>query len=376
MKKKVVFLVFLTIAFSTHVFFEKTADKEITNKNLRQDNVSIVEAFTPAEKQAIQFLQTKMQSSHGLIYYLVEQKSAASYSVLESMGQAMEYAALIGDKKLLNNYAKITEQYFKDPTGYYYWKIDVTTKKGETASALVDDLRLIKAYFIANEKNLGKYDQQIASLAEVVYKFDIDAEGYPCDYYDGEAKQKAREVSLFYLDVETLEKLSKVNNKWVLPYNNAKNILLSMPENKYGFYPQSFIIHTKQYVWGSSINMVENLYTAIDAHWAGKNIRPLITFLKKQVQKGKVYNHYRLDGVPVDQDESTAVYALAARFLALNNEMEAADWCSRRTLQFQINDSQAFAGGFGEQETGLVYAFDQLEALLMLRRVEIKNGSQ
>ena len=335
-----------------------------------------IKPLTATEVKGLHFLQTKLQSPQGLIYYLAEHKSAASYSVSESMGQAMEYAALIGDKNLFENYAKITDKYFRDPTGYFYWKIDVATKKGEPASALVDDLRLIKAYFIANEHNMGNYDEQIKNLSEIVYKFDIDTNGYPCDYYDGEGKQKARVVSLFYLDVETLEKLSKFNNKWSTPYQKAKEILLTMPENRYGFYPQTFAINTNQYLWPATINMVENLYTAMDAHQAGKNTRPFATFLKKQVKKGKIYNYYHVDGTSADKDESTAVYALAARFLALNNEMEAADWCYRRTLEFQMGDAKAFAGGFGEQDTGLVYAFDQLEALLMLRMVDVRNVSQ
>jgi hypothetical protein len=317
-----------------------------------------------------------MQSPQGLIYYSVEDKSFAAYSVLESMGQAMEYAALIGDGKLFDYYAEITDKYFQHPTGYYYWKIDVATKKGEPSSALVDDLRLFKAYFIANEKKLGNYDEQLEKLSEVILQSDIDDSGYLCDYYDGGTNQKATEVSLFYLDVEILEKLSRYNNKWLIPYHNAKDILLRMPENKYGFYPKTFKTKTKKYVWDTSVNMVENLYTAIDAYHAGKNTRALLTFLKAQIKKGKIYNHYNLDGTPVNQDESTAVYALATRFLALNNENAAVAWCYRRTLEFQISDEKSFHGGFGEKETGLVYAFDQLEALLMLRMVEIKNVSQ
>lgn len=375
MKQKALLLVFIALILSIFIFFEKSTNAKLINTKLNQNNVAPIETFTPEEIQGFQFLQTKMQSPNGLIYYLVE-KSPASYSMLESMGQAMEYAALIGDKNLFDNYSKIIDKYFKAPSGYYYWKIDIATKKGETASALVDDLRLVKAYYIANEKGLGKYDRQLEALSKIVFKFDIDSNGYPCDYYDGKAKQKANEVSLFYLDMEALEKLSKANTKWLIPYNNAKNILLSMPETFHGFYPQTFTIKNKSYVWAHSINMVENLYTAIDAYYAGRETRPFVNFLKKQIKIEKVYNYYNLDGTPIDSNESTAVYALAAQFLALNNESEAANWCYNRTMQFQISDESLFAGGFGEQDVGMVYAFDQLEALRMLRMVEIQNVSQ
>lgn len=370
MKRKVFFLFSLFLMTSMYFAWKDTAH------TVPQNNITVVKAFAPAEIQGFQFLQAKMQSSQGLIYYLVEERAPASYSVLESIGQAMEYTALTGDRKMFEYYADIAERYFKDPSGYYYWKIDVATKQGEPASAFVDDLRLVKAYFIASERKLGNYDRQLEKVAETIFKFDIDANGFPCEYYDGKAKQKAAVVPLFYLDVETLKKLSHIHNRWLAPYNHAKNILLHMPDNRYGFYPITFNIKTKQYVWGPSINMVENLYTALDAYAAGKDTRPLVSFLKKQVKKGKIYNHYHLNGAAADQNESTAVYALAARFLALNSEHEAASWCYHRTLQFQIGDTRLFQGGFGESETGLVYAFDQLEALLMLRMVETKHVSQ
>lgn len=374
-KKILLLLAFLAlILIIQFIPVEKVTNAELTTT--KSNNLTCAKTLISEEKKGLQFLQTTMQSPDGLIYYLVECKSAGSYCVLESMGQAMEYAALIGDGKLFNNYEKITNIYFKNQAGYYCWKIDVATKKGETSSALVDDLRLIKAYFIANENKLGNYNASLENVSEIIFKADIDANGYLCDYYDGVAKQKANEVSLFYLDVETLGKLSNFNKKWLIPYHRAKDILLCMPENEYGFYPKTFQISTKHYIWKPSINMVENLYTAIDAYNAGKDTRLLLTFLTMQVYKGKVYNHYNLDGTPTNQDESTAVYALAARFLALNNENEAANWCYRRTLQFQMNDQKSFAGGFGENDTGLVYAFDQLEALLMLRRVDVKNVNQ
>lgn len=117
--------------------------------------------------------------------------------------------------------------------------------------------------------------------------------------------------------------------------------------------------------------MVENLYTGLFAQAAGKDVSKFTEFLKQQVAKGNVFNLYhRNEGIPVDNNESAAAYALATRFLNTAGEQEAADFCYERTLWFQIGEDNLFYGGFGEEETGLVYAFDQLEALLMLRMVE------
>lgn len=335
------------------------------------------QADTSVEERAVAFLQQKMRSPTGLIYYSQENHAPAPYSVLESMGQLMEYAALNGDTALLENTAACVEQYFRDPTGYYYWKVGIEgDKEWETSSALVDDLRLAKAYLIANQRETGRYDKEIKRLADVVLQFDVNAAGYPCDYYDGAGKQKADMVSLFYLDTETMDRLGQYNDKWRLASQRGKEILMGMPDNRYGFYPQSFAISTRRYSEAQSVNMVENLYTAIDAHYAGKNTQPFAAFLKQQMKKGKIYNHYSLNGTRSGDDESTAVYALAARFLALHNDQTTAALCYRRALDFQIQESGSLDGAFGDVENGMVYAFDQLEAILMLKMLGGTNVDQ
>ena len=84
----------------------------------------------------------------------------------------------------------------------------------------------------------------------------------------------------------------------------------------------------------------------------------------------KIANWYNFDGSVKDENESAAVYALAARLFWLNNDSKYALWCYSKVLAFQIEDVSDFGGGFGDQDSGMVYAFDQLEALLMLRMVQ------
>lgn len=380
MQKRVLLWGVLILLTSASFLFSARADRQ--NSLLETD---ATENRTDADKLVVdaalatdgmRFLQQRMQSPDGLIYYSVEHKAPASYSVLESMGQVMEYAALVGDQELLENAAAGVEKYFRAPEGYYYWKINTDDKSGETSSALVDDLRLAKAYGIANQANPGRYDPEIKKLADVILKFDVDANGYPCDYYDGEGKITADDVSLFYLDVKTMDLLGRYNSKWLVPSQKAKEILLNIPDNKYGFYPKAFNVRTKKYVVEDTVNMVENLYTALDAEDAGKNTRNFAVFLKKQMKKGKIYNHYKLNGAPSVDDESTAVYALAVRFLMRHHETEAAAQCYRRLVDFQIQAPDQFAGGFGDADGGLVYAFDQLETLLMLQTMGAANVGQ
>ncbi len=327
--------------------------------------------FTPAEVRAWQFLHGRMLDENGVISYLVNPGKASANCVLESMGQAMEYLALIGDEALFNRYAKVTDRYFKAKEGYYYWEVSDHDKKGARVTALIDDIRLFRAYCMAQEKKMGDYAAALRTLAGEIYRFDVNGD-YAVSWYNGEDDDKDTGVDLFYLDVETMEQMARYDERWEAPVKNARRILLDIPQNPFGFYPGRFEIKEGKFPAQPRTNMVENLYTALFAHYAGTDTKPFSAFLKKEIARGRIYNIYDTkSGQPLtDEGESTAVYALAARFLDLSGEGEAALKCYNRTLSLQIGVDRKFMGGFSMDEDESVYAFDQLEALLMLRFVD------
>ena len=117
--------------------------------------------------------------------------------------------------------------------------------------------------------------------------------------------------------------------------------------------------------------MVENLYTALNLYNADGDTGSLLKFMREEIKTNKkIANWYNFDGSVKDENESAAVYALAARLFWLNNDSKYALLCYSKVLAFQIEDVSDFGGGFGDQDSGMVYAFDQLEALLMLRMVQ------
>lgn len=327
------------------------------------------------ERTAFNFLQNKLQDGNGVLVYSVNKSGLADYAVSESMGQAMEYAALSGNKDYFTKISKLTEQYFLAPSGYYYWKVSVPGYEGSTSSALIDDLRIFKAYALAQKYKFGDYQPMLHMLAERIYKFDINVAGYPCDYYDGSCDKRANEVSLFYLDSQTVAMLVDLDKKkWQSVHDNVERLLLNMPNNRLGLYPAKFNLSSQQYIWGDTVNMVENLYTALNLDYIGGDVKPLLKFLKSQITRhGKIYNWYYLNGTESDPNESTAVYALAARLFALNGDSKSAQFCLKKVVDFQLAEGSTFVGGFGDEDSGLVYTFDQLEALLMLRMVEGTN---
>lgn len=326
--------------------------------------------FTPAELRAWQFLHYRVLDRTGVLIYLVSPKNKAPDAVVESMGQAMEYLALIGDGDLFAYYAKMTDRFFLAKGKYYYWQIFLKTKAGTRSTALIDDLRLFRAYAIAHDKKLGDYSAKLLTLAKDIYEFDT-SEGKPVSFYSAEDKYKDTGVNLFYLDTQTMEQMGHYDERWKKPAQEGRNVLLSIPKNKFGFYPPKFDYEKKAFEKAVQTNMIENLYTALFLHDAGGDTKPLAAFLKNEIAKGRIYNVYNTQtGRPVkDKGESIAVYSLAARLFSLSGEHAAGAACYNMVLAAQIDIGNIFMGGFSLRNDHSVYAFDQLEALLMLRLV-------
>lgn len=324
--------------------------------------------FTQAELRAWPFLHYRMLDDAGIIRYLVTPKKPSPDAVFESMGQAMEYLALVGDGALFARYAERTERFFRAKEGYYCWQIAPKDKKRSRSTALVDDLRLFRAYSAAHAKKLGDYTAKLRALAGDIYRFDTDG-GMPVSFYNAEDGSRDTGVLLFYLDVGTMERMARHDGRWKAAAQEARKLLLAIPENAFGFYPPKYDYKSGAFEASPRTNMVENLYTGLFLRNVGGDTKSFAAFLKKEISAGRVYNLYDTKtGRPVaEQGESVAVYALAARFLSLCGEHAAAVACHNKVLSAQIGVNSDFMGGFSLNGEQPVYAFDQLEALLMLR---------
>lgn len=328
--------------------------------------------LTTAEMRALYFVHYRMQDGNGIIYYLVKPANKSKTSVDESMGQIMEYLALIGDRTLFDFYAESTERYFKDKEGYFYhWEITVKNKRGKGVTALVDDLRIFKAYDIANAKGMGDYETKLKEIAAEIYLLETDEDDNPVSYYSHEGQSKDTGVNMFYLDVDVMDRLAAYDGRWRAVSAKAKKVLLEVPENEFGFYPFRYEFDKEEYTVKATTNMVENLYTAIFALSAGLDVTPFVDFLKREAESGALYNIYLSDGTPENKYESAAVYALAARFMHLKGETKTAAFFYEKMLDTQISGESSFMGGFSMDGDESVYAFDQLEAMLTIRLTDL-----
>lgn len=221
-------------------FFVNTVNCNPQGNNTRKQQERAILVNSVDDERGFIFLKKKLHDQNDVIIYSVNQQGLADYGVSESMGQAMEYAALRKDRQYFDLLAAQTDKYYLDRAGYYYWKINAENYAGEQISALVDDLRIFKAYYLAAQNNMGDYSKQLAYVSESIYKFDSDGK-YLYDFYDDRSQQKADYVSLFYLDMNSIDMLKAYDKqKWQELWQNSRELLQKIEKREYGFYPVAF----------------------------------------------------------------------------------------------------------------------------------------
>ncbi len=360
MKLRIISVVLVTIlCIAVVIYLQDEKPSSIKNYLINSKTACYVEnmAMDMVGKQLI---------VENLVGNKIYQGNPPRYSLLESMGLLLEYAALAGNSDLFTAVLKQTINDFMSPEGYFYWRVSLPEKKGSTTTALVDDLRLIKAIYKMDSSKIKGESTVINRLSDSIFEFDV-REGRFIDYYDG---MKAKRLSLFYIDVEAMRALAGREQRWKAPYYQALSVLRQAPQNKEGFFPAWYDQVEGKYHYPEEVNMIENLYTAINYQLAGKDAVRFRHFLAKELMEGKISCRYYLDGSPVKEDESAAVYALAYRLFMLAGDGQYASQCYAKMLGFQIRDNSKLRGGFGDRVAQNVHSFDQLEALLTIRMKE------
>ncbi|MBO8159573.1 hypothetical protein [Thermosyntropha sp.] len=310
-------------------------------------------------------LKDNMLDNRGLIFQKIEKGKQVEVNLLESMGQLLEYADYTGNEKLKEETLELIFKYFETGEGYLSWQI--YKGKPQKATALFDELRILKV-LLEDEKS-KKNEFYIKTLKDSLYNFSL-RDGKWVDFYDARCADKADIISLFYIDIETLKELAKNDKRFYNASKKAEEILSNAPVNDYGFFPQVYNYEEQAYIYSSSANMVENILTNMHYLHNGGDIDKFLSFLKREIDKGHIYNIYDYDGNPVKKEESTAVYALSCQLFLEVGDYNYADLCYKKMMSFRIKKGK-LTGGFGDSLANTVYAYDQLEALKTMRIREV-----
>lgn len=315
------------------------------------------------------FVMNQLSGSNGVYTNYQDTDQAANvatgHEVLsESAGLFMRYYALTGQQEAFEAEWERAKNTFNLKTGFSY-RYSPEHKKLHRLNAAVDDLRIIRALHEAGLMfNESRYITEADHYGDRFYKYNIkDDRLY--DFYDETYQITNDFITLCYIDLKTIQLLPLTSKQEQPLVENMQEIIRNgYLSDNFPFYETRYEYKTNSYS-SEHINTVESLLTILALSEIEQQNPLSIAYLKEQVQAGTLYGQYTKDGVPNNQIQSTAIYAIAAMIGAELEDKALYDESIRRMSQFQVADkSSLLAGGFGDTASGQAYSFDNLLALL------------
>lgn len=322
------------------------------------------------EKQELYtFINMKLTGPFGVYTNLLDTDQSAEvatgHEVLSESASLMMLSAVRGgDAQLFARQWALGKQTFGMEGGFSY-RYSPKQQKQYSVNAAVDDLRMIGALFDAGEVfGDPQYTEEAEQYFKRFYANNVK-DGYLYDLYDNFYKETNRFITLCYINLSVLRKLSIDSESLNILLNNMSGILEEgYLSDQFPFYETRF--DYKSGTYGSEhINTVESLLSILNLAEAGRQNPESIRYIKQQVEAGTLYGQYTREGKPANDIRSTAIYALTAMIGAEAGDEALYEAGIERMNEFRITDpASPLYGGFGDPNTGQAYSFDNLMALL------------
>ncbi|MDF2944318.1 MAG: glycoside hydrolase [Herbinix sp.] len=320
------------------------------------------------------FITNEMTTVEGGVhvnYLESEQPSPAGFDILsESQGIMMEYGVLKKDKALFDQYLNYVTKNMLVSDSLAAWMV---TKEGSAAdsNALVDDLRMYKALYRANQL-WGGYDELLNNWGKSIIEYNTN-KNQPVNYYDFKAKKKANRISLCFLDFEALKLLEKIDTNVVGIYDNSNQLMKEgYISNDFPFYYSYYDYDKKEYS-SDDLNMAEAMYTLLNLARVNELGENSITWIEKSLESTGIKARYTINGDIVEgyNYESTAIYAIVAMIgKEIGNNKMVTEALSRMELVRTFDSSLLWKGTFTTDDGKDIFSFDQCMALLLYGYLE------
>lgn len=324
------------------------------------------------ETALLDFIEKRMMSKEGQIYTNIRLRDKSEETLSESIGLLMNYCVLRHRKDLFDKELDFLNSELITDRKKIRWK---ASKDDVSCNAAIDDLRILRALLDAYDTWADrKYFNLAGFIQDSIYKDQVE-NGALYEFYDWKSKLCKKNIPLCYLDLYTLDRVSEFNKGWLQVIDSGAKIIIAgrISEGKpfyykyYNYGKKSFQFD-EEYSKNKGICLTYTLYTVL--HLAEINIgtEPFINWLKSEVENGKLYAWYNPESMePVNDMESTAVYALAAVYAKKIGDIRLYHRLIDLMLAFRITDENSpNYGGFGNEQTGEFHSFDNLTALWAL----------
>jgi hypothetical protein len=347
---------------------DNPSQKEVASQLSRG---SYGEALQMADRQEelYQFITAKLSGQYGVYTNLQEtdqsSEVATGHEVLsESAGLLMRYFVHSGQKERFDEQWQLTKQTFDMKSGFSYRYSPKLTKK-YTLNASIDDLRVIRALEeAAIVFHTESYADQAKTYGNRFFKNQV-VDAKLTDFYDETYQMNNSFITLCYIDTTTLQLTSIPKKKKAALVANMLQIAKSgYLSDDFPFYQTRYDYAAKSYQ-SEEIHTVESLLTILHLAEAKQHQDLSIRYLKEQIKNDTLYANYAMDGKPLNDVRSTAIYAIAAMIGSVLQDKELYEASIQRMNAFQNQDPLSpLYGGFGDKRTMQAYSFDNLMALL------------
>ncbi|MEI6100414.1 MAG: hypothetical protein WCP73_01130 [Eubacteriales bacterium] len=353
----------------------ETVVPSAANTKTEADNPSVkpvTVTMTDNEKKTFDFVRQKMVAGGGVRTNYLEQGYEPAYAtgsdvLSESQGLYLQYLAQKKDEDTFKQVLAYTVKNLDNGTIFRY-RYDVSGLHVYNMNAALDDLRIIHALMVAGESFHPEYTEQAKSLAKRFYGTNV-ANGFIHDIYDSDHKAVNSTITLCYIDLNTIQSLSRKDATFQTVYGNMLGLL------KNGRISDAFPMYYTQYSYTDSkygeakgINMVQSMLCALHLAEIGECPADTIQLIRNKVSDGELFGEYDLSGKPVGNVQSTALYAIAAMIGRTARDTTLYDESISQMQKFMVTDANSKVyGAFADANTNSAYSFDNLMALLAYR---------
>ena len=328
--------------------------------------------ITKEEEILLDFIKTNLTNKEGGIYtnYKDSENSGditKGHSILsESQGIILMYYFYRNDAIGFENTYKFIKENMLLENNLISWRID--EKEQSKTSATIDDLRIVKALLYGSEVfSEIKYKNLAFKISESIYDNLITQDNL-IDFKDEYGK--SNNTTLCYLDLETIDMLTKVSSKWKPIYENSIELInKSYISDKLPLHKTTYNIETNSFD-KKDIDLLLSLIVINNKALVGEDVTKSVAWLEKTLyKKGRLVSTYNEEGEEISNIQSTSIYAMVAELGSTIHNEKLYNEAIKQMKKYQIkNKKSSIYGAFGDENTEEVYSYDNLNALIALRR--------
>ncbi|MCX8129656.1 MAG: glycoside hydrolase [Clostridia bacterium] len=364
------YMLFLNIPCMSAISEKTIIGERTVEANLGENETNRL--YSDRETALLNFIKKRMMGNEGQIYTKIKQGEACGEVLSESVGLLMEYCIEKNNRVLFDKEFDFLREKLLDDKNLIRWK---AANKEVNCNAAIDDFRIVRALLDAYDIWGDKvYLDTAGFIQESIFKKQVEGE-WLFEFYDWKLGKSNKTIPLCYLDLYTLGRLREFNKDWSRVADFGERIISEgKPDSEIPIYYKYYDYETKryfldeEYVKSKAVCLTYTLYTVMHMSEINGDTEMFTNWLKKEMGTGRLYAWYDPQtGTPANDIESTAVYALAAVYAKKTGEGELYHRLIDRMMAFRVNDKKSpDYGGFGNEDTGECYSFDNLTALWAL----------